>query len=176
MITYLTSIEIDIENHHAALKLDQTLSAADVEKKIKAYEQKKYDILSHWDICQIARHPSRPHTHDIINSICSDFTKLSGDRQHSDDLSIVGGPAIIGNQRCIILGQDKGRCLESKQARQFGMTSPHGFRKALRLAKMAERFQIPLVTLIDTPGALPTVDAELEFLPNVQPEAKLLVG
>lgn len=161
MSTYLTSVEADIEKHKSSLNTQGHVSNEAVLAKIREFEQKRYAELTHWDVCQIARHPARPHASDIIQNICDEFSALSGDRMHSDDLSIVGGPAKIGEHRCMILGQDKGRCLETKQARQFGMTSPHGFRKALRLAKMAERFNLPLITLIDTPGALPTVEAEL---------------
>src|SRR5512141_713056 len=116
--------------------------------------------LSPWQITQLARHPQRPYTLDYANSICDEFQELHGDRMFSDDLAIVGGLARIDGQPFMLIGHQKGRDTKERVRRNYGMPKPEGYRKALRLMKLAERFQIPVVTLIDTPGAYPGVGSE----------------
>lgn len=113
-----------------------------------------------WDTVQIARHPERPQTLDYIDEALSDWLELSGDRLHGDDKAIVAGLGYLGNQRIVLIGHQKGRTLAERQERSFGMTRPEGYRKAMRLAKLAEKFGLPVVTLVDTPGAYPGKDAE----------------
>ena len=132
----------------------------DIRNQIQQQKIELYQKLSAWDVCHIARHPDRPHAPDVIQAITSTFVPLSGTRSAPDDPSVICGLAQIGHSRAIICAQDKGRTPEEKNACHFGMSSPAGFRKALRAAQLAEKFQIPLITIIDTPGALPTVDAE----------------
>lgn len=116
--------------------------------------------LSAWQIAQLARHPQRPHTADYIEKIFTDFEELHGDRSYADDAAIIGGLARLEGQPLMIIGQQKGRDTRSKVKHNFGMPKPEGYRKALRLMKLAARFQLPVVTLIDTPGAYPGVGAE----------------
>jgi acetyl-CoA carboxylase carboxyl transferase subunit alpha len=113
-----------------------------------------------WERVQISRHPERPHTSDYIQNICDEFTELHGDRLFGDDGAIIGGIGYIGGQRCVIIGQEKGKDTESRLKRNFGMPHPEGYRKALRLMKFAEKFELPIVTLIDTAGAFPGLAAE----------------
>jgi acetyl-CoA carboxylase carboxyl transferase alpha subunit len=113
-----------------------------------------------WDTVQIARHQDRPQTIDYIAETLPDFLELSGDRLHGDDKAIVGGLATLGKQRIVLIGHQKGHTLKERQERSFGMTRPEGYRKAVRLARLAEKFGLPLVTLVDTPGAYPGKDAE----------------
>jgi acetyl-CoA carboxylase carboxyl transferase subunit alpha len=113
-----------------------------------------------WERVQICRHPLRPHTSDFIKNICDNFTELHGDRLYGDDGAIIGGIGYIGGERCVIIGQEKGKCTESRLKRNFGMPHPEGYRKALRLMKFAEKFELPVVTLIDTAGAFPGLAAE----------------
>jgi len=119
-----------------------------------------YAELTPWQVTQVARHPQRPHALDYIQAITSEFHELAGDRAFADDPAIVGGLARIGGQPVVLLGQQKGRDTKQKVRRNFGMPRPEGYRKALRLMQLAERFRLPLVTLIDTPGAYPGVGAE----------------
>lgn len=116
--------------------------------------------LSAWERVLICRHPKRPHTSDFIHNMCDAFTELHGDRLFSDDEAIIGGLGYIGGERCIIIGQEKGKDTESRIRHNFGMPHPEGYRKALRLMKLAEKFEIPIVSLIDTPGAYPGLTAE----------------
>jgi acetyl-CoA carboxylase carboxyl transferase subunit alpha len=116
--------------------------------------------LSQWQITQLARHPQRPYTLDYINSIFTDFQELHGDRMYADDPAIVGGPARLEGKSVMIIGHQKGRDTKERVRRLNGMPKPEGYRKALRLMHMAERFEMPLITLIDTPGAYPGVGAE----------------
>ena len=111
-------------------------------------------------LLKIARHPERPYTLDYINLMFTHFEELHGDRHFADDLSIVGGMARFNGQACIVLGQQKGRDTKERSLRNFGMTKPEGYRKALRLMKLAEKFKIPVFTFVDTPGAYPGIDAE----------------
>ena len=126
---------------------------------IKLTEQ-IYKNLNIWQCVQVARHPQRPHFIDLADKICSDFDELHGDRQYGDDRALVGGLATIGNHRLVLIGQEKGRTTDDKINRNFGMAQPEGYRKAGRLMKLAEQFSLPVVTLVDTPGAYPGVDSE----------------
>lgn len=131
-----------------------------LELKLEELKKKTYSELSPWQRVLIARHPSRPHTIDYIKKMSSEFFELFGDRLFSEDSSIVGGLAIIGGMRCVVIGQEKGFDTESRMHRNFGMVNPEGFRKALRLMRLAEKFNLPVVSLIDTPGANPQLEAE----------------
>lgn len=122
--------------------------------------EKIYANLSSWDIVKVARHPRRPYTLDYIPRIFSEFDELHGDRHFGDDNAIVGGIARIDGQPVMVIGQEKGRAVKDKVMRNFGMPKPEGYRKALRLMELAERHKIPVVTLIDTPGAYPGIDSE----------------
>ena len=126
---------------------------------IKLTEQ-IYKNLNIWQCVQVARHPQRPHFIDLTDKICSDFDELHGDRQYGDDRALVGGLATIGNHRLVLIGQEKGRTTDDKINRNFGMAQPEGYRKAGRLMKLAEQFSLPVVTLVDTPGAYPGIDSE----------------
>jgi acetyl-CoA carboxylase carboxyl transferase subunit alpha len=126
---------------------------------IKLTEQ-IYKNLNIWQCVQVARHPQRPHFIDLVDKICSDFDELHGDRHYGDDRALVGGLATIGNHRLVLIGQEKGRTTDDKINRNFGMAQPEGYRKAGRLMKLAEQFSLPVVTLVDTPGAYPGIDSE----------------
>lgn len=139
----------------------------DVSDKIEALEKKKnakleqiFSKLTSWEITQLARHPLRPYTLDYINLICEDFQELHGDRTYADDAAIVGGLARIEGRTVMVIGHQKGRDTKEKIRRNFGMPRPEGYRKALRLMKLAERFNVPIITFIDTPGAYPGIGAE----------------
>jgi acetyl-CoA carboxylase carboxyl transferase subunit alpha len=122
--------------------------------------EKIYANLSPWDIVKVARHPQRPYSLDYIPRIFTDFDELHGDRHFGDDKAIVGGIARLDGQPVMVIGQEKGRSVKDKVYRNFGMPKPEGYRKALRLMEMAERFKMPVITLIDTPGAYPGIDSE----------------
>ncbi len=119
-----------------------------------------YSDLSSWQIVQVARHPQRPYTMDYINRVFDDFDQLHGDRHFGDDKAIVGGVARLQGRPVMVIGEEKGRGVNDKIHRNFGMPKPEGYRKALRLMEMAERFKMPVLTLIDTPGAYPGIDSE----------------
>ena len=119
-----------------------------------------YKELSSWQVVQVARHPQRPYALDYINRIFTDFEELHGDRQFGDDNAIVGGLARLDGRPVMVIGEEKGRGVTEKIHRNFGMPKPEGYRKAKRLMKMAERFNLPVLTLIDTPGAYPGIDSE----------------
>jgi len=122
--------------------------------------EKIYANLSAWDIVQVARHPQRPYTLDYLPRIFTEFDELHGDRHFGDDNAIIGGIARLDGKPVMIIGQEKGRAVKDKVMRNFGMPKPEGYRKALRLMQMAERFKLPVITLIDTPGAYPGIDSE----------------
>ncbi|WP_331828277.1 acetyl-CoA carboxylase carboxyl transferase subunit alpha [Candidatus Blochmannia sp. SNP] len=122
--------------------------------------QKIFSNLNSWQIAQLARHPKRPYTLDYIERVFNDFDELSGDRVYADDKAIIGGIARLDSRPVMIIGHQKGRDTKEKIKRNFGMPAPEGYRKALRIMKMAERFKIPLITFIDTPGAYPGIGAE----------------
>jgi acetyl-CoA carboxylase carboxyl transferase subunit alpha len=122
--------------------------------------EKIYSNLSAWDIVKVARHPRRPYSLDYIPRVFTEFDELHGDRHFGDDNAIVGGIARIDDRPVMVIGQEKGRAVKDKVKRNFGMPKPEGYRKALRLMELAERYKIPVVTLIDTPGAFPGIDSE----------------
>ncbi len=131
-----------------------------LEQKVIQLKQSVYDNLTRWQKVQLARHPERPYTLDYIYSITDDFLELHGDRQVKDDKAIIGGFAKLDNYKVMIIGHQKGRDTKSNLYRNFGMANPEGYRKALRLMKLAEKFNKPVITLIDTPGAYPGLEAE----------------
>lgn len=145
---------------HEEGKLDMTDMVITIESKIKEAQTNVYSNLTGWQKVQISRHPDRPYTLDYIENICTDFVELYGDRQVKDDKAIVGGFAKIDGQPFMVIGQQKGRNTKQRQYRNFGMPNPEGYRKALRLMKLAEKFHVPVLTLIDTPGASPGIEAE----------------
>jgi acetyl-CoA carboxylase carboxyl transferase subunit alpha len=128
--------------------------------KSRALTTSIFSNLSQWQIAQLARHPQRPYALDYVSAIFTDFQELHGDRMYADDHAIIGGPARLNAQPVMIIGHQKGRDTKERVRRNYGMPKPEGYRKALRLMKMAERFQMPLITLIDTAGAYPGVGAE----------------
>lgn len=145
----------DIDN------LDTTKIISDIEEKILKTKKKIYNNLSPWQKVQVSRHPQRPYSLDYINAITDgDFIELHGDRGVKDDKAMIGGWGTIGKQTVMFIGQQKGRDTKERQFRNFGMANPEGYRKALRLMKLAEKFKKPVITLIDTPGAFPGLEAE----------------
>lgn len=132
-----------------------------IEKKLEETRKQIYQNLTAWQRVQLSRHPNRPYTLDYVNAICGDtFLELHGDRNVADDKAMVGGLGKIGNQTYMFIGQQKGHNTKTRQYRNFGMANPEGYRKALRLMKSAEKFGIPVVSFIDTPGAYPGIEAE----------------
>ena len=131
-----------------------------LEDKVLELKENVYRNLTRWQRVQLARHPERPYTLDYINSMTDDFVELHGDRHYGDDKAIVGGFAKIDDKKVMIIGHQKGRDTKSNVYRNFGMANPEGYRKALRLMKMAEKFDKPIITMIDTPGAFPGLEAE----------------
>lgn len=129
------------------------------EKSVKLTES-IYSNLTPWQVVQVARHPQRPYTADYISRIFDDWDELHGDRHFGDDKAIIGGIGRLGGKPVMVIGEEKGRSVKEKVARNFGMPKPEGYRKALRLMEMAERFNMPVITLIDTPGAYPGIDSE----------------
>jgi acetyl-CoA carboxylase carboxyl transferase subunit alpha len=123
-------------------------------------QHKIFDNLTAWQISQVSRHPQRPYTKDYIETIFKNFKELHGDRAYSDDPAIIGGLAEFEGQSVMVIGHQKGRDIKERQHRNFGMPRPEGYRKALRLFKLAEKFSLPIITLIDTPGAYPGIGAE----------------
>lgn len=141
-------------------KVDMSATLAELEAKIEATRQQVYSNLSGWQKVQISRHPERPYTLSYIEMICDDFIEMHGDRTVKDDKAIVGGFASIGGQTVMVIGHQKGVNTKMRQYRNFGMANPEGYRKALRLMKLAEKFNKPVITFIDTPGAYPGLEAE----------------
>jgi len=131
-----------------------------LQTKSKSLTKSIFSNLSPWQVAQLARHPQRPYTLDYIEAIATDFQELHGDRMYADDPAIVGGMGRIEGRPVMFIGHQKGRDVKSRMRRNYGMPKPEGYRKALRLMNMAEKFQLPVVTLIDTPGAYPGVGAE----------------
>lgn len=132
----------------------------DLEAEFSTQAKEIFSNLTPYQITQISRHPNRPYTSDIISQLCTDFIELHGDRNFMDDPSIIGGLAQFNGKRIAIIGHQKGRGTKDNMKRNFGMPKPEGYRKALRIMKMAEQFQLPILTFIDTPGAYPGMDAE----------------
>ncbi|MBS0597200.1 MAG: acetyl-CoA carboxylase carboxyltransferase subunit alpha [Proteobacteria bacterium] len=157
----------ELENKIEELRYVQSESAVDISEEIDQLGKKSlkltkdiYGDLSPWQITKIARHPDRPYTLDYVRECFTDFVELHGDRHFADDQSIVGGLARFNGNACMVLGHQKGRDTKERAARNFGMTRPEGYRKALRLMKTAEKFKLPVFTFVDTPGAFPGIDAE----------------
>lgn len=140
--------------------LNITDEIARLQDKSRSLTESIFGNLSSWQIAQMARHPQRPYTLDYISQIFTDFEELHGDRHFADDAAIVGGIARLDGRSVMVIGHQKGRDVKEKVRRNFGMPKPEGYRKACRLMQMAERFNIPLLTFIDTPGAYPGIDAE----------------
>jgi acetyl-CoA carboxylase carboxyl transferase subunit alpha len=140
--------------------VDVSAAASSLEKSIASLKKETFLNLTRWQRVQLSRHPERPYTLDYIENICEEFIEIFGDRNVADDKAMVGGFGKIDGQTVMIIGQQKGRNTKQRQMRNFGMPNPEGYRKALRLMKMAEKFGKPIVTLIDTPGAFPGLEAE----------------
>jgi acetyl-CoA carboxylase carboxyl transferase subunit alpha len=141
-------------------KEDVTEQVIDLERKIRERREQIYSNLTPWQTVQIARHPARPVFQDYISYIFSDFIELHGDRRFGDDRALIGGLARIANQNVMIIGHNKGKTVEENVERNFAQARPEGYRKAFRLMKLAEKYQIPVITFIDTQGAFPGLDAE----------------
>jgi acetyl-CoA carboxylase carboxyl transferase subunit alpha len=131
-----------------------------MERKIEITQREIYSNLTPWQKVQIARHPRRPYALDYIHAICEQFLELHGDRQYSDDRAIIGGTAFLNGEAVMIVAQQKGRDPKERMLRNFGMPQPEGYRKALRLMRMAEKFRLPVLSFIDTPGAFPGIESE----------------
>ncbi len=138
--------------------LDKEINS--LRKRVDKLQESIFSNLTRWQRVQLARHPDRPYTLDYIYLMTDDFVELHGDRYHADDKAIVGGLATIDGQSVMIMGHQKGRDTQQRQYRRFGMANPEGYRKAYRMMKLAEKFNIPIVTLLDTPGAYPGLEAE----------------
>lgn len=159
----LQSIHTEIETLEQDATVPEAEKADKIAKLEKNYAKRLSEIYSHlsdWQVTQIARHPARPYTLDYIHAIFTDFVELHGDREFADDASIVAGLAHLGKHSVAIIGHQKGRDTKERAKRNFGMAKPEGFRKAQRIMKLAEKFGLPLITFIDTPGAYPGMDAE----------------
>lgn len=159
----IAELEVKIEE----LQLVGTDADINISEEIRTLREKSakltekiYANLSPWDTVKVARHPRRPYTLDYISRLFTDFDELHGDRHFGDDRAIVGGTARLNGRPVVVIGQEKGRAVKDKVLRNFGMPKPEGYRKALRLMHMAERFKMPVITLIDTPGAYPGIDSE----------------
>src|SRR5690348_6566541 len=150
--------ELRQASHGQAVNIDAEVHA--LQDKVRQRTAHIFRDLTPWQVSQLSRHPARPYTMDYLRVICEEFQELAGDRAYADDAAIVGGLARIDGRSVVIIGHQKGRNTKDKVRRNFGMPRPEGYRKALRLMKMAERFGLPLLTLIDTPGAYPGVGAE----------------
>ena len=157
----------ELEARIDELRFVQDDSAVDISEEISRLQKKSqaltkdiYSKLSPWQVAQVARHPQRPYTLDYVGALFTDFEELHGDRSFSDDPSMIGGLARFNGQPVMVIGHQKGRDTKEKILRNFGMPKPEGYRKALRLMKLAEKFELPLFTFVDTPGAYPGIDAE----------------
>jgi acetyl-CoA carboxylase carboxyl transferase subunit alpha len=159
----IAELEAKIEELRVAQdesKLDNSEEIAQLQKKSQALTKEIYSKLTAWQIAQVARHPQRPYTLDYVNNLFTGFEELHGDRVYADDTAIVGGLARFNGETCVVIGHQKGRDTKEKIFRNFGMPKPEGYRKALRLMRLAERFGVPVFTFVDTPGAYPGVGAE----------------
>ena len=170
-MTIYLDFEKDLAEVHSKISdlegLPDSSSSKNIKNEIKLLKSKTVDILSDiyadlspWRKCQVARHPDRPHTTDYINYIINEYTPLSGDRNFAEDLAIVGGLGRLGDTPVVVIGHEKGNSTESRLKRNFGMARPEGYRKAARLMKLADKFGLPIITFIDTPGAYPGKGAE----------------
>lgn len=152
--------ELQLVNSGQELDLDLEEQIAQLREKNKEQTRKIFDNLDPWQTARVARHPQRPYTEDYLPRIFTEFDELAGDRAYADDKAIVGGIARIDGKPVMVIGHQKGRSTAEKVKRNFGMPRPEGYRKALRLMEMAERFNMPIITFIDTPGAYPGIGAE----------------
>ena len=150
--------ELRHASHGPAVNIDAEIHA--LQDKLRLRTAQIFRDLTPWQVSQLARHPARPYTNDYIRVMCGEFQELAGDRAYSDDAAIVGGLGRIDGRSVVVIGHQKGRDTKAKVKRNFGMPRPEGYRKALRLMKLAERFQLPILTFIDTPGAYPGIGAE----------------
>jgi acetyl-CoA carboxylase carboxyl transferase subunit alpha len=157
----------ELETRIEELRFVQDDSAVDISEEIQRLTKRSqsltkdiYGKLTPWQVAQVARHPQRPFTLDYLQGLFTHFEELHGDRTFADDASIVGGLARFNGEACVVVGHQKGRDTKEKIARNFGMPKPEGYRKALRLMKLAEKFGLPVFTFVDTPGAYPGIDAE----------------
>lgn len=160
----IAELEAKIESLRAVAGQDSEINLDDeiarLQKKSEELTQKTFANLDAWQVSRMARHPNRPYTLDYIEQIFTEFEELAGDRAFADDKAIVGGLARLDGKPVMVIGHQKGRSVKDKVKRNFGMPAPEGYRKALRLMEMAERFKLPIITFIDTPGAYPGVGAE----------------
>jgi acetyl-CoA carboxylase carboxyl transferase subunit alpha len=159
----LRELEKQLETlHQQSLEnnIDMSTELAAIEEKIETTKRDIYSNLTPWQRVQVARHPKRPYALDYIGALCTDFQELHGDRQFNDDRALIGGTAFFEGRAIMIIAQQKGRDTKENIVRNFGMPQPEGYRKALRLMKLAEKFSLPVFTFIDTPGAYPGVESE----------------
>ncbi|WP_108508299.1 acetyl-CoA carboxylase carboxyltransferase subunit alpha [Polynucleobacter acidiphobus] len=157
----------ELETKIEELRYVQDESSVDISSEIKTLSEKShqltkeiYEKLTPWQVSQVARHPQRPYTLDYIQALFTDFHELHGDRVFADDQSIIGGLARFNGKPCMVIGHQKGRDTKERAMRNFGMSRPEGYRKAMRLMRLAEKFGLPVFTFVDTPGAFPGIDAE----------------
>ena len=157
----------ELETKIEELRYVQDESSVDISTELKALSEKSqqltkeiYEGLTPWQVSQVARHPQRPYTLDYIQALFTDFHELHGDRVFADDQSIIGGLARFNGRPCMVIGHQKGRDTKERAMRNFGMSRPEGYRKAMRLMRLAEKFGLPVFTFVDTPGAFPGIDAE----------------
>ena len=150
----------ELHGTNAEVSVDLSKELASLSQKSQQLTKDIYKDLTAWQITKVARHAERPYTLDYLSAIFTDFVEMHGDRHFSDDQSIVGGLARLNGIPCMVLGHQKGRDTKERTLRNFGMTRPEGYRKALRLMKTAEQFKLPVFTFVDTPGAFPGIDAE----------------
>ncbi|MGE9295079.1 MAG: acetyl-CoA carboxylase carboxyl transferase subunit alpha, partial [Puniceicoccales bacterium] len=156
-------LQAQLDNLHRMSEesnLDVSTEIDAIKVKIEDTRRRIHATLTPWQKIQLARHPQRPYALDYIRAIFDDFQELHGDRRYRDDQAIVGGPAFLNGKPVMVLGQQKGRSTKENLARNFGCANPEGYRKAMRLMEMAEKFSMPVITLIDTPGAYPGIGAE----------------
>jgi acetyl-CoA carboxylase carboxyl transferase subunit alpha len=159
----LRELEKQLESlHQQSLEnnIDMSAELATIEAKIETTKRDIYSNLTPWQRVQVARHPKRPYALDYVGALCEDFQELHGDRQFNDDRALIGGTAFFEGRSVMIIAQQKGRDTKENIIRNFGMPQPEGYRKALRLMKLAEKFGLPVITFIDTPGAYPGVESE----------------
>ena len=152
--------DLDLEIEKLSISETESEKLNELTKEKEELEKNIFSNLSPWETVQLARHPNRPYTLDYINAWCDNFTELHGDKAFSDDNAVIAGIGIIEDTKVVIIGQQKGRNTKDNIFRNFGMMKPEGYRKALRVMKLAEKFKLPIVTLIDTPGADPGIGAE----------------
>jgi acetyl-CoA carboxylase carboxyl transferase subunit alpha len=151
---------VDMKDLAAISDVDVSEAVKSLEDKIKELKQETFSNLTRWQRVQLSRHADRPYTLDYINELCDEFIELHGDRNVNDDKAMIGGFGSVDGRTIMFIGQQKGRNTKQRQMRNFGMANPEGYRKALRLMRLAEKFKKPIVTLIDTPGAYPGLEAE----------------